>query len=143
MIYFKKLSKTTSQDHVLTGSCTKFAIVLAIVLGVASLASASCDTRPTLRKNSGIPNLGSEYLRDSVKVCQRLLNKKDDSGLSVDGEFGGRTKDAVFAWQEKQKIGVDGIVGPQTWESLCGSSTPRNSLVHLRAQVRVVAKTSE
>ena len=36
----------------------------------------------------------------------------------VDGEFGVRTSDAVKLFQTKAKIGVDGIVGSETWQAL-------------------------
>jgi peptidoglycan hydrolase-like protein with peptidoglycan-binding domain len=38
--------------------------------------------------------------------------------LAVDGIFGAKTKAAVKTFQKKWKIGVDGIVGPVTWNTL-------------------------
>ena len=39
-------------------------------------------------------------------------------GVAVDGVFGPKTEAAVKAFQKKEKISVDGIVGPVTWRRL-------------------------
>lgn len=36
----------------------------------------------------------------------------------VDGLFGGKTAEAVRTFQSKNSLGVDGIVGPNTWEAM-------------------------
>ncbi|GIJ68491.1 peptidoglycan-binding domain-containing protein [Virgisporangium ochraceum] len=36
----------------------------------------------------------------------------------VDGDFGGNTETSVRAFQTWARIGVDGIVGPETWNAL-------------------------
>jgi peptidoglycan hydrolase-like protein with peptidoglycan-binding domain len=38
--------------------------------------------------------------------------------LVVDGDFGTLTKAAVEDFQQAAHIGIDGIVGPQTWHAL-------------------------
>ncbi|MGY3278108.1 peptidoglycan-binding domain-containing protein [Bradyrhizobium sp. S3.7.6] len=38
--------------------------------------------------------------------------------IVVDGEFGPKTRDAVIAFQKKQGLVADGVVGPQTWAAL-------------------------
>jgi hypothetical protein len=58
-----------------------------------------------------------------VKTLQQDLNSRgikgqDGKALAVDGDFGSNTQYAVKSWQQRAKIGVDGIVGPQTWHSL-------------------------
>lgn len=42
-------------------------------------------------------------------------------GLAVDGDFGPLTLAAVEAFQRSQGIGVDGIVGPITWQHLANA----------------------
>jgi murein L,D-transpeptidase YcbB/YkuD len=38
----------------------------------------------------------------------------------VNGYFGPLTEAAVKNWQSRNSLTVDGIVGPNTWTSLCG-----------------------
>lgn len=52
-----------------------------------------------------------------VKTLQTMLNVFG-YGLAVDGCWGPLTQAAVLNFQRKQKIGVDGIVGPITWARL-------------------------
>ncbi|RAV22686.1 N-acetylmuramoyl-L-alanine amidase [Paenibacillus contaminans] len=59
---------------------------------------------PVLKKNST-----GEY----VKTLQTKLG-----GLSIDGSFGPLTDTAVRAFQKKNGLVVDGVVGPKTWDKL-------------------------
>jgi peptidoglycan hydrolase-like protein with peptidoglycan-binding domain len=52
-----------------------------------------------------------------VKAIQHLLNQHGYS-LSADGIFGSGTDAAVKDFQSKNGLGVDGIVGPNTWGKL-------------------------
>jgi peptidoglycan hydrolase-like protein with peptidoglycan-binding domain len=49
---------------------------------------------------------------DAVTELQKLLK------ITVDGEFGPKTKRAVIEYQKSKKITADGKVGPQTWSKL-------------------------
>lgn len=51
-------------------------------------------------------------------VQERLDNHGAKPTLKVDSEYGPKTRDAVHAFQVKQHIGVDGIVGLETWRAL-------------------------
>jgi len=54
---------------------------------------------------------------ERVKTVQYLLNAHGSS-LTVDGVFGSATTSAVRSFQSAKGLGVDGIVGAQTWEAL-------------------------
>lgn len=47
-----------------------------------------------------------------VRALQHAL------GLFIDGEFGGKTKNAVVAFQMENRLAADGIVGAKTWGAL-------------------------
>ena len=70
--------------------------------------------RPTIRKGSS---------GDDVKYCQQLLMKLgyDLSPYNDDGRFGTKTLNAVLAFQKANGLGVDGVVGPMTWDALTGA----------------------
>ena len=55
---------------------------------------------------------------DAVKELQTKLNALGYNCGSVDGIFGSKTYAAVVAFQKAMGIGVDGIVGPETWGKL-------------------------
>jgi lipoprotein-anchoring transpeptidase ErfK/SrfK len=53
-----------------------------------------------------------------VKALQVRLNALKYYAGAADGQFGTNTEEAVWAFQEVQGIGVDGVVGPQTAHAL-------------------------
>ena len=57
----------------------------------------------------------------AVRALQQLLNEKYGYGLALDGDFGPATNTAVKDFQDDHDLAVDGIVGPNTWQSLIGS----------------------
>ena len=67
--------------------------------------------RPTIRKGS---------TGEDVVYCQQILIKMGyNLGASgADGKFGAKTQAAVKEFQAKNGLGVDGVVGPMTWEAL-------------------------
>lgn len=64
------------------------------------------------RANSPRPLLKMGDGGDDVKTLQSAL------GITADGDFGPATKAAVLAFQKKQKLYADGIVGSATWAAL-------------------------
>lgn len=56
----------------------------------------------------------------AVKAAQTQL-KVYGYSLTVDGVFGAKTKSAAVAFQQKHKLQVDGVIGPNTWRSLLGT----------------------
>lgn len=73
----------------------------------------SPESLPTLRQGSR----GS-----SVADLQRRLDEAGFSPGAPDGIFGSKTDVAVRSFQRAHGLGVDGIVGPQTWGALIGTS---------------------
>jgi putative chitinase len=55
---------------------------------------------------------------DNVKKLQSKL------GVEPIGNFGPKTEEAVKAWQAKNGLTADGIVGPATWAKIMGESAP-------------------
>lgn len=78
--------------------------------GAVDVTPASAATvRPTLRLGARGPHV--------VQLQQRLAALHYDVG-GVDGVFGDSTLHGVIAFQKVQRIGVDGTVGPITWNRL-------------------------
>ncbi len=79
----------------------------------ASAATTLCNT--TLRKG------------DSGSCVTKLQTRLNELGsdLVVDGAFGGKTEDEVYAFQGRSRIGFDGIVGPTTRSYLANPGTVR------------------
>jgi len=50
-------------------------------------------------------------------------------GLEPIGNFGPKTEDAVKAWQTKNGLTADGIVGPNTWAKIMGETIVPKSVV--------------
>ena len=64
---------------------------------------APIDERPTLRRGAqGSP----------VKGVQGLLS------VTIDGTFGAETEQAVIEFQRREKLAVDGVIGPETWGAI-------------------------
>lgn len=82
----------------------------------------ACSSRPTLRLYSGYASHGQAHLQPAVRTLQSLLNGRGYS-LAVDGYFGPGTEGVVRSWQARSGLVVDGIVGQNTWASLCDSAT--------------------
>lgn len=77
----------------------------------------------------GVLKLGQKS--DSVATLQELLNQASSrypsiARITVDGQFGSRTQQAVRAFQQAVGIHVDGIVGQQTWGALVTTNQNRN-----------------
>lgn len=72
--------------------------------------------------NTGLPELSKGSSGDSVKALQILLIGYGYScgDCGADGIFGGATRTAVVAYQLKNGLAADGIVGTKTWAKLLG-----------------------
>ena len=64
------------------------------------------------------PQIRSGDFGPAVAAAQAALNYHGYGPLSCDGVFSKTMTKAVKAFQTKQALEVDGIIGPQTWRSL-------------------------
>ena len=96
--------------------------ILLILLNclVRHVHSQGCSSRPTLKLYSGYPSRGQGSLKGTVRELQTLLKGKGYS-LIADGYFGQKTVNMVRDYQSRNGLSVDGIVGTETWSSLCGT----------------------
>lgn len=67
---------------------------------------------------SGNPLLSTGSRGSGVSWLQTALNKANNAGLDVDGQFGSGTKQAVINFQKANGLEADGIAGPATVNKL-------------------------
>ncbi len=77
--------------------------------GSSTVTSKPSSTIPSVA--SGTPNLKVGSKGAQVILLQHDLNYVMKSGLSVDGDFGTKTKNALIAFQKKYGLTADGIYG--------------------------------
>ena len=72
---------------------------------------ANTGWRPTIRRG----NKGADVIE-----CQTMLTRLgyDIGSCGIDGDFGRATEAAVRSFQSDNKLVVDGVVGPMTWDAL-------------------------
>ena len=115
----------------------KKGLILGAAIAVITVGAAFSQTR----KNEIYPTQAGEYelvqqvaiLRqgskgDEVKQMQRRLKQWGYYNGSIDGVFGAGTKKAVIAFQKKNGIVADGIVGLATYKAL-GMNDSYNALL--------------
>jgi peptidoglycan hydrolase-like protein with peptidoglycan-binding domain len=66
------------------------------------------------------PNITDGMTGPSVQAAQYLL-RSHGASITADGQFGPATLAATKSFQSAHSLGVDGQVGPQTWQMLVGS----------------------
>ena len=67
---------------------------------------------------AGYPLIKRGSISTYVLIAQDDLNTLGYNTGGLDGIFGGRTEEAVRNYQRSRGLGVDGIVGCNTWRSL-------------------------
>lgn len=69
-----------------------------------------------------LPTLQKGDVSEVVRAAQMLLNGRGCScGIyGADGDFGGMTRAAVLAFQRRNGLEADGIIGINTWKALLG-----------------------
>ena len=72
---------------------------------------------PGLRAQTALASIGRGAYGDVVVWAQEHLVSAGYA-IKVSGKFKARTVDDVMAFQRAHRLGVDGVVGPQTWAAL-------------------------
>lgn len=100
-----------------------FTLSGAVASLVPATASAAAAKKPCTQQNYRSGSRGN-----CVNYIQNMLNlaQPNQTKLDTDGRFGPKTRTAVRAWQTDKKLVVDGIVGPETWRSLCSVNDTSN-----------------
>jgi hypothetical protein len=92
------------------------AICAAIASAISGIDEADLPDIPALPPNVPVPperrTLSQGDSGADVAEVQRIL------GIPADGQFGAVTESAVKGYQAACGLGVDGVVGPQTWAAL-------------------------
>jgi peptidoglycan hydrolase-like protein with peptidoglycan-binding domain len=96
--------------------------LVAIPIATSGTAeAASCDTTATSTwaSNCTVSSGAHSNMVVAIQILTWQLDQ-DECGplIAIDGYFGSGTKAAVECWQSIHGLTVDGVVGPQTWESL-------------------------
>ncbi len=101
--YYERARKVLSRDDTAT-------IPMSVPSSNQPSASGAAPNYPGVAFRQG--NRG-----ETVKVIQQRLRVLGYT-VGVDGDFGPGTANAVAAFQKKNNLGSDGVVGPGTWAAL-------------------------
>lgn len=87
--------------------------------------SGSTTQTTTVTKSEGVCNVTLNMLKKGnkgtqVKALQILLKGYGYNCGAIDGDFGANTYNQVIAFQSKNNLEADGIVGTNTWNKLLG-----------------------
>lgn len=91
----------------------------AAVVSESSPSEPPADDKP---KVTGLPTLQRGDKGECVRAAQFLLNgRKCSCGIwGADGDFGNATEAAVLAFQRRNSLEADGVIGERTWSKLLG-----------------------
>ncbi|HSX33771.1 MAG TPA: peptidoglycan-binding protein [Candidatus Saccharimonadales bacterium] len=137
-LFHKRDSDSNGHIHILIPilAIVAVGVIGGIVMLRGSHAASLCSGQP-LRSGSTVPCVKDlQALLDGVSQARRFsissayggvtrakLSSDNQWYLNVDGSFGDGTNAAVKAFQRAYTIRIDGIVGPQTWLTLCTAAT--------------------
>ena len=103
---------TCSGDYLLPGDMiNKSSSHVVMFTSTGSKTSKSKSNYKSNGVASCNPNLKFGSKGEQVKLLQDNLNKVIGAGLTIDGEFGKNTEEALKAFQKKYGLEVDGIYG--------------------------------
>lgn len=98
-------------DEAIENAAKKVGCAVAAVRAVMA-AAYRFHSAGGARVDSPLPVLKMGDTGEDVKTLQAALK------IVADGDFGPATKEAVVAFQKKEKLYPDGIVGKNTWIKL-------------------------
>ncbi len=76
-----------------------------------------------------------------VSQLQEMLQKIGYANVQVDGAFGKGTEAAIMDFQAKNRLVVDGVVGPKTWLVIYEKAKPKS--VHPQAETDIESAARE
>ncbi|MFI5732317.1 penicillin-insensitive murein endopeptidase [Kribbella sp. NPDC051587] len=111
-----------------------------LLVVLLALALALIPTAANAYANAFFPTQSSGNRGADVLAIQYLLQYNGQTA-PADGVFGASTVDAAKAFQTAKALGVDGIVGPQTWAALAPTIRSGDNNAAVKAlQVELNAK---
>jgi peptidoglycan hydrolase-like protein with peptidoglycan-binding domain len=102
-----------------TNRAARIAAAVAVAAGSSGLLAAAAPAVAQTSTPTSLLHTGSS--EPDVSHVQRALH------VRTTGHFGSGTKRAVLAYQRRDGLAVDGIVGPQTWDALFAVTPPPGS----------------
>jgi peptidoglycan hydrolase-like protein with peptidoglycan-binding domain len=99
-----------------TNRAARIAAAVAVAAGSAGLLAAAAPAVAQTSTPASLLHPGSSG--PDVSHVQRALH------VRTTGHFGSGTERAVLAYQRRDGLAVDGIVGPRTWDALFGTPPP-------------------
>jgi peptidoglycan hydrolase-like protein with peptidoglycan-binding domain len=122
----------------------RFRLMRRLVTVLAVMLAAVVVTPAQAYANAFFPTQASGNRGADVLAIQYLLRHNGQSGTPATGVFDSATTTAVRGFQTAKGLGVDGIVGPQTWGALApqigagaGGDAVRALQVELNAKRRL------
>lgn len=86
--------------------------------GLPSTGVVDSHTWTALLSHGDTPTLREGSTGEAVRRLQRALTAALGRTVSIDGQFGPMTRQAVIDYQNSRGLGADGVVGPLTWAAL-------------------------
>ena len=140
------MKKSIKKGVLIAALATAFTLPAAIGVGV-SFTGTDDAAQTQVEAVLSVATLRQGSKGDEVKEVQRRLKKWGYYNGSVDGIFGAGTRAAVIAFQKKNGLTADGIVGKATYQALginasSGSATQTGGMNGFSSsEIYLLAKT--